>query len=137
MYAEFQDIGKVPWQLLIRARTAAELDAVIATTVVSAISEVGSRGLTQRVAKAAIAGVSKSQTPAEPTSRTAVIDAAADFDERCGNGLRWPPRPRHIVDELGDPAVYTVLTAARELVKAGSDELQEALGSALNGAREV
>jgi hypothetical protein len=50
-----------------------------------------------------IAGVSRSQAqvPAEPGARIAVIDAAAEFDDWCGNGLRWPPRPRHLVDEFG------------------------------------
>src|SRR4051794_4495486 len=139
MYAEFQDIGNVPWQLLIRARTAAELDAAIAVAIVSAVSEVGSRDLAERVVKAAVAGVTprSSQGPLEATARVAAIDAAAEFEERCGNGLKWPPRPRHLVDIYGDPSLVTVLSAARGLLEAGSDQLRQSLGESLGAAFEL
>jgi hypothetical protein len=126
---DFPGAGNVPWQLLIRARLVDEIDAALASAIVRAVANVGSREQVVELARAAHAGLAPREE-ATAEQRVSAIDAAAEFDDWCGNGWRWP-RP-HGLDELGDPAAVVVYAAARQLVQAGaSANLQKSMGSAL------
>ncbi len=128
---DFPGASNVPWQLLIRARQQDEVDAALASAVVHAVAQVGSREQVVNIARAAHAGLAAREFAASASSeeRLAAIDAAAIFDDYCGNGYH-PPKP-HQIDEVGDPAVVGVLNAARQLVLAGSENLQKSIGPAL------
>lgn len=135
---DFPGAGNVPWQLLIRARYAYEIDALIASTVVRAVAVVGSRELTAKVAEAATAGVHASKRDEEATDgqRISFLSAAADWEDGGICPPYWPwhgPRP-HYVDEISDPIVAVVLERASALVAAGASEhLQASLGQVLQG----
>jgi hypothetical protein len=134
---DFPGAQSVPWQLLIRARYADEIDALIASTVVRAVAVVASRDLTQKVAEAAVSGVraSKAGVEASDSQRVAFLSAAADWEDGGICPPWWPwhgPRP-HYVDEISDPLVSVVLQRAGALVAAGaSDALKKSLGGVLN-----
>ena len=133
---DFPGAQGVPWQLLIRARYTHEIDALIASTVVRAVSTVASRELTQKVAEAARAGVAASErgVPAGADQRVGFLDAAADWDDTGICPPWWPwhgPRP-HYVDDVSDPITAVVLASAAQLVgKGGSAALQASLGRAV------
>lgn len=133
---DFPGAKSVPWQLLIRARYTHEIDALIASTVVRAVSTVASRELTEKVAEAAWAGVAASErgVPAGAEHRLGFLDAAAEWDDGGICPPWWPwhgPRP-HYVDQVSDPITAVVLASAAELVnKGGSAALQGSLGRAL------
>jgi hypothetical protein len=131
----FPGAGHVPWQLLIRARQIDEIDAVLATAVVGAVAQFGSREQVAEVARAAakLDGERGAGQPATAEQRAAAIDAAVEFDDYCGNGLHYfGPRP-HYLEEFGSAAIVSVLAAARRLVDAGgSQQLRGALGGAIN-----
>jgi hypothetical protein len=133
MYGIDQDVPSGPWQLLIRARTEYEIDALIASVVVREVAAVGAEKAAIEVARAANAALagSKGAQPAEPAARVAAIDALADYEERCGNGRHWPgPRP-HWLSESNDPIAGVMIEALQGLVKAGSPGLGETLLPAL------
>ena len=127
---DFPGASHIPWQLLIRARLQEEIDAALASAIVSAVAEFGSRQQLLEIARAAHAGLPEHRGDARASAeqRLSAIDAAAAFDDYCGNGRR--PRPHHL-DEFGDPAVTGVLNAARKVLVAGSESLQKSLGAAL------
>jgi hypothetical protein len=127
--------GNVPWQLLIRARTASEIDAVVSSMVVARISEVASLDVARLVAGAATRAAGASQEKATPAQMVAALSAAADFDEwYCGTPYprHWPHRRGDLFDEVSDPITALVVDGARQLVEAGGSEaLQKTLGQAL------
>jgi hypothetical protein len=133
---DFLGAKSVPWPLLIRARYTFEIDALIASTVVRAVSTVASQELTEKVAEAARAGVAASERGvlAGAEQRVGFLDAAADWDDGGICPPWWPwhgPRP-HYVDDLSDPITAVVLASAAELVsKGGSAALQASLGRAV------
>ena len=129
---DFPGASHVPWQLLIRARLQDEVDAALASAIVRAVADVGSQAQVVEVARAAHAGLATRPAgePASAEQRIAAIDAAAEFDDFCGTPYPHSPIPHHL-QEFGDPAVVGVLAAARQLVKAGSENLQKSLGQAL------
>lgn len=128
----FPGADHVPWQLLIRARFANEIDRVVASTVVHAVSGVAPVRVATEIASAASAGTAVG-IKATPEQRVAALEAAADFEDICPPPRHWPPRPHpHWLDELGDPISSLVLAKALDLVRAaGSDELNKTLGTAL------
>ncbi|MGY2877012.1 hypothetical protein ACVW00_004202 [Marmoricola sp. URHA0025 HA25] len=130
----FPGADHVPWQLLIRARQVREIDAVLASVIVEQVGAVASGKVTHLVASAAQASIAGgNREPATSEQRIAAFDAALDFDDwRCGTvPRRWPgPRPRF--EDLSDPITDVVISRAVDLVqRAGSEELQKSLGSAL------
>ena len=136
MFTEDTDLSHVPWQLLIRARTVAEVDAVVSSVVLGRLAEVASVEVIRRVATAATeaAGVGAGER-ATPEHVLGALGAAADFDDWfCGT----PPRPRpwphrgDLLDEVSDPITPMVVAGALRLVEAGgSDALQKTLGQVL------
>jgi hypothetical protein len=132
MFTDDVVLKDVPWPLLIRARTGAEVDAVISSVVLARMAEVGSVETLTRVAEAAEAARGASTEPATAEQKLDALSAIADFEDwYCGNGFR--PRPRHVgvLDGLSDPVVGIVADGARALVRAGSPALQKTLGEAL------
>jgi hypothetical protein len=131
----FPGADHVPWQLLIRARLVREIDAVIASTVVRSVAQVASGKVTHTVTRAAQAGLDEgNREQASSGQRLAAFDAVLDFDDWCGTRPRpWPwPGPRPHFEDLSDPIAEVVLGQALELVqRAGSEQLQKSLGSAL------
>jgi hypothetical protein len=131
----FPGADHVPWQLLIRARLVREIDAVIASTVVRNLAEVASSKVTHTVTRAAQAGLEEgNREQATSEQRLAAFDAALDFDDWCGTRPRpWPwPGPRPHFEDLSDPMAEVVIGQALDLVRrAGSEQLQKSLGSAL------
>jgi hypothetical protein len=130
----FPGADHVPWQLLIRARLVREIDAVIASTVVRTLAEVASSKVTHAATRAAQAALGEgNREQATPEQRVAAFDAVLDFDDWCGTPWphRWPgPRPHF--EDLSDPIAEVVVGQALELVRrAGSEQLQKSLGSAL------
>ena len=55
----FPGADHVPWQLLIRARFAYEIDAALASVIVSRIGAVASTEITYKVAEVAMGAVSQ------------------------------------------------------------------------------
>jgi hypothetical protein len=132
----FPGADHVPWQLLIRARLVREIDAVIASTVVHSLAGVASSKMTHAVTRAAQVGLDEGNLErATAEQRVAAFDAVLDFDDWCGTRPRpWPwPGPRPHFEDLSDPITEVVVAQALELVsRAGSEQLQKSLGSALS-----
>ncbi|WP_148616463.1 hypothetical protein [Nocardioides rubriscoriae] len=129
----FPGADSVPWQLLIRARFTHEIDAVLASVVVSRVGAVTSVDVARRLVD--VARVKAGGEKAEPGVVLAAVRGLLEFDEWCGTGWprRWPPRPKgHDFDDLMDPVAVLVMERAAELVSvAGSPDLQGGLGAAL------
>jgi hypothetical protein len=130
----FPGADHVPWQLLIRARLVRELDAVIASTVAHRVGAVASSKGAHAVALAAQEAVAGgNREPATAEQRVSAFEAVLDYDELCPPYWphHWPPRP-HRFDDLSDPITEVVVAQSLELVRrAGSEDLQKSLGSAL------
>lgn len=132
MFTDDTDLSKVPWQLLIRARTVREVDAVIASVVLNRIAEVGSIHAVQTIARAAAQGTGANEEPATAEQKLGALSAVAEFDDfYCGNGPRWPYPHRGVLDDVSDPVTTLVTDGALRLVEAGSPGLQKTLGEAL------
>jgi hypothetical protein len=129
---DFPGADNVPWQLLIRARFAHEIDAVIASLIVN---QVGGKLGTKRAVQLARAGtVQHSKEAATSEQKVAVLGLLADWDgEICPKNwpFRWPPRKRGF-EELDDPITVIGLGRGLELASLGSAELKDQLGSVLN-----
>lgn len=137
----FPGADHVPWQLLIRARFAFEIDAVIASHVVRALSGVlpakEVAGLS-RLATRIVAAGPRDEVTGEAT--VVALRGLAEFDEECGTKWpRWPfpwpgpwPGPR-FEEDLVDPIAVVVLDAARDFIRAGSPEFQKEFGASLDG----
>jgi hypothetical protein len=133
MFTEDADLSHVPWQLLIRARTASEVDSLIASVVLGRLAEVGSVDTVRLVAEAAHGVRGVATEPATAEQKLTALSAIADFDDwYCGNGPRRPwPHRGDVLDTVSDPVISIVAEGARELVKAGSPALQKTVGEAL------
>jgi hypothetical protein len=133
MFLDDADLSHVPWQLLIRARTTSEVDAVIASVVLARLAEVGSVEAIRAVAEAAHGARGASTEPATAEQRLSALSAVADFDDWfCGNGPRRPwPHRGDVLDTVSDPVISIVADGARTLVGAGSPALQKTVGEAL------
>ncbi len=138
---DFPGASNVPWQILIRARYAHEIDAVVASIAVRAVSAVAADVVVSEIARTAAAtAFPVDRQAATPEQQLSALSAVADFDEFCGNLPRYwrgpPPRPKYL-DRFGDPLAQLVLDRAASLVeRAGSHELQGALGEVL-GDRQL
>ena len=136
MFDQDTDLSHIPWQLLIRARTVAEVDAVVTSVVLGRLAEVASVEVIRKVASAA-SEVARSGAgeQATPEHVLGALGAAADFDDWfCGT----PPRPRpwphrgDLLDQISDPITPLVIAGAIRLVEAGGSEaLQKTVGQAL------
>ncbi|MCW2754293.1 MAG: hypothetical protein JWQ32_1704 [Marmoricola sp.] len=124
------DFSSIPWQLLIRARYAYEVDAVIASIVARQVTAFAPTNVAHAVTAAARESVSgANREHATPEAKVTALSAVADYDDNwCGT-----PYPHHPhFSELGDPLSEVVIAQSLELVqRAGSEELQKTLGSAL------
>jgi len=135
---DFPGANNVPWQLLIRARYAHELDAFIASAAVQAIAHVAPQATLKEAAAAAFGAVERSsREPVKVTDKQKlrVLSLVADWEDGdiCPKWWPWPPRP-HSIDEIGDPAVFLVVREVLDFVgKAGSEQLGAALTSAVGG----
>lgn len=136
MYGIDQDYNARIWQLIIRARYEAELDALVASIAAGAVAQVAPREMALKVAEVAFASVreERAAAPATPESRFAALEVVADWDGDLCPRIPWP-RPHYAdVEEVGDPMLNLVLTRASTLVdRAGSDQLRGTLGSVLRG----
>ncbi|MDO9455195.1 hypothetical protein [Nocardioides sp.] len=130
---DFPGAGNIPWQLLIRARYAFEIDAVLASVVVARVGALTSVDVARKLVDAA--GVKAGGDKAEPGAVLGALRATLDFDDWCGTNWprRWPPKPRgRDFDDLSDPIVPLVAERALELLTAGgSPDLQGSLGQVL------
>ncbi len=138
----FPGADNVPWPLLIRARYQFEVDAHIASSVVAAVARFAPEEVTAKVAKAADSAVRKSMSERAELSadqRVAFLGAVADWEdgELCPRWWRWPfpwPPKKDWARELGDPIAYVALQRGLDLITAaGSQQLQESLGGAIQG----
>ena len=130
----FPGADHVPWQLLIRARFAHELDAVLASVVVSRVGAVASVDITRKVAEVAAQAVTADREKVTAATKVRALSAAADFDDWCGTPWprHWPPKPHGVLDDLSDPIVGLVVEQALTMVRAGGSEgLQKSLGDVL------
>ncbi len=128
---DFPGADHVPWQLLIRARLAHELDAVIASLVVRQVGAV--IGDKHAMVLARSARVARSGEKAGAEQKVGALSLLADWDgEICPPNwpFRWPPRKRGF-EELDDPIAVLGIDRALELVTFGSAGLQQSLGGAL------
>jgi hypothetical protein len=124
----------VPWNLLIRARFAHEIDALIASLVIENIGRVASTQVTRVLVEAAHAAAHGEPRPASADQRVAALEAVDEW-ERCGTRYPhwWPPHHHLGFDDLSDPVVTVLQARAAELVRAaGSERLQATLGAALD-----
>jgi hypothetical protein len=131
----FPGADNVPWQLLIRARFAHELDAILASVVVARVGAVASVDITQQVAAVAQGAITAEREKATSATKVRAMSAAADFDDWwCGTPWprHWPPKPHGVFDDLSDPIAGLVIEQALTMVRAGGSEgLQKALGEVL------
>ena len=130
----FPGADNVPWQLLIRARFAYQLDAVLASVVVSRVGAVASVDITRQVAEVAASGVTGQREKATASGKVQTMAALADFDDWCGTNWPrpWPPKKNNVFDDLSDPIAGLVIEQAHATVLAGgSADLQKSLGQAL------
>jgi hypothetical protein len=130
----FPGADHVPWQLLIRARFAHELDAVLASVVVARVGAVASVDITRKVAEVATQAVTADREKVTAATKVRALAAAADFDDWCGTPWprHWPPKPHGVLDDLSDPLVGLVVEQALTMVRAGGSEgLQKSLGDVL------
>jgi hypothetical protein len=130
----FPGADNVPWQLLIRARFVHELDAVLASVVVSRIGAVASYEMTRQVAEVAGKAVTAEHVKVTANGKLRAITAAWEFDDWCGNGWPrpWPPKKHGSFEDLSDPITTLVFEQALEMVRAGGSEgLQKSLGEVL------
>ncbi|QEO10587.1 hypothetical protein [Protaetiibacter larvae] len=132
----FPGADNVPWQLLIRARFAFEIDAVIASQIVHALAEVLPTKAVVQLSRAATQAVAAgSRAKVAPETTLGALSAAADFDDWCGTTWpRWPfpwPGPRRFED-LVDPIAVLTIDQARTFLGAASPEFQKGFGAALD-----
>jgi hypothetical protein len=131
----FPGADHVPWQLLIRARYAHELDAVLASVVVARVGAVASVEIARKVAEVATHGLSPDAEKVTASTKVRALSAAADFDDWwCGTPWprHWPPKPHGVFDDLSDPLAELVIDQALTMVRAGGSEaLQKSLGDVL------
>lgn len=130
----FPGADNVPWQLLIRARFVHEVDAVLASVVVSRVGSVASVEVVRRLTEAAGQGLARDFERTSSSGRVRALSAAADFDDWCGTPWPrpWPPRRNPAFDDLADPVMPMVVAQAHRLVMSGGSEaLQKSLGEAL------
>jgi hypothetical protein len=131
----FPGADNVPWQLLIRARYAHELDAILASVVVARVGAVASVDITQQVAAVAQGVNTAEREKATSATKVRAMSAAADFDDWwCGTPWprHWPPKPHRVFDDLSDPIAGLVIEQALTMVRAGGSEaLQKSLGDVL------
>jgi|GEM_PF-844498 len=152
----FPGADKVPWQLLIRARFAYEIDAVVASQVVNTLTAVLPRKAAVQFARNATLAVSGgSREPVEQDTSARALIAFADYDDWCGTMWprwpRWPfpypfpfpfpfpwpgpyPDPRELDESFVlDPITVLTIDRARAFVEAaGSPEFQKGFGAALD-----
>jgi hypothetical protein len=144
----FPGADKVPWQLLIRARYAHEIDAVVASHVVNTVAGALPRQTAVQFARNATRAVAAgSREPVERETGARALIAFAEFDDWCGTMWprwpRWPfpfpfpgpwPDPRELDESfILDPITVLTLDRAREFVEAaGSPEFQKNFGAALD-----
>ncbi len=129
---DFPGADSVPWPLLIRARHAYEIDAVVASTILRQVSQLASVAVTERLAEAAHTALADSpREEAGHDQRLNALTTMADFDELCPPWFRWPrPKPRY--DDISDPLLGLVVEGAMELVRSvGSESLNKTLGAVL------
>jgi hypothetical protein len=133
MFTDDTDLTHVPWQMLIRARTVDEVDAVISSVVLGRLAEIASVESVRLVAEAAHAARGASEEKAGAEQKLSALTAVADFDDwYCGTVPRRPwPHRGDVLDTLSDPVTSLVARGARELVGAGSAALQKTMGEAL------
>ena len=132
MFTDDTDLTHVPWQLLIRARTGDEVDAVISSVVLGRLAEIASVESVRLVAEAAHAAQGASGEKAGAEQKLSALAAVADFEWYCGTGPHRPwPHRGDVLDTLSDPVTSLVARGARELVGAGSAALQKTMGEAL------
>jgi len=131
----FPGADHVPWQLLIRARYAHELDAVLASVVVARVGAVASVEITRKVAEVAAQAISADREKVSAATKVRAMSAAADFDDWwCGTPWprHWPPKPHGLFDDLSDPIAGLVIEQALTMVRGGGSEaLQKSLGDVL------
>jgi hypothetical protein len=131
----FPGADSVPWQLLIRARYAHEVDALVASVVVRQVARFASVKVTEQVTSSAGEGLALSpRDELGAEQRVGALGAVADFDELCPRNwpFHWPPRPHRDFDDLSDPVSAVVVAAAVGLVRtAGSEALNKTLGETL------
>ncbi len=131
----FPGADNVPWQLLIRARFAHEVDAILASVVVARVGAVASVETTRKLTEVAAQAVVRDREKMSSSSRVRALSAAADFDDWwCGTPWprHWPPKPHGVFDDLEDPIAGLVVAQAHQMVQAGGSEaLQKSLGEVL------
>jgi len=131
----FPGADHVPWQLLIRARYAHELDAVLASVVVARVGALASVETTRKVAEVATHAITPEREKVTSAIKVRALSAAADFDDWwCGTPWprHWPPKPHGVFDDLSDPIAGLVIEQALTMVRAGGSEaLQKSLGDVL------
>ena len=127
---DFPGADSVPWPLLIRARYAHEIDAVIASRLVGRLAP--ALGLSKAVRLAEVARVQRSDEPATAEMKVNALSAIADWEdgEICPRNWPrgWPPKRRGF-EELDDPLVSLALEASLEVIRAASPSFQEQVGA--------
>jgi hypothetical protein len=132
----FPGADHVPWQLLIRARFAHEIDAVLASVVVARVGAVASVDVARKVAAVAQDAITADREKVSTAGKLRALSAAADFDDWwCGTPWphQWPPKPHGVFDDFNDPITSLVVEQALGMVNAGGSEaLQKSLGDVLS-----
>lgn len=103
----------MPWQLLIQARYRYQIDAHIASTVISTVGRLAPQGVAAKLSDAAAGAVRRGVSDRKEVGderRITFLDAVASWEEGDIGPPWWrfpfpvPPRPRW-ADEVGDPVM--------------------------------
>ncbi len=96
MFTDDTDLSKIPWQLLIRARTVDEMRVVLVRTVGSVVSTIGSERVREPIARAAAQTAArgmadrKGSVEVDAQTRIEMLGLAADIDDICPPWRRFP-----------------------------------------------
>jgi hypothetical protein len=129
---DFPGADRIPWQLLIRARTEYDVTLVAASVIARAVAGHASVDVARKVASVVreVGPKQEDSRALDPKQHIANLLAFADFDDICPPP--WHPQgPHHVFDEFGDALAYVVIPAAITLTAAIGGEslgrLQEVL----------
>lgn len=120
---DFPGADRIPWQLLIRARTEYDVTLVAVSVVARAVAAHASVEVARKVASVVreVGPKQEDFKPLAPEQHIATLRAFADFDDICPPP--WHPHgPHHIFDEVGDALAYVVIPAALTLTEAVGGE---------------
>lgn len=123
MFSDFPAGERIPWQVLIRARTEYDVTLVTAAVVARAVAGQASVDLVRQVASIVreVGPRPEDSKPMEPGQHLDSLRAFVEFDQLCPPP--WNPKgPHPVFDDYGDALSFVVAAAALTLTAAVGGE---------------